>query len=62
MQFDTAVYDAGIRDKILFSVPTLSKEARQFAEYQRIKVIEAKDLIGCSSQTDVAARDLTVLN
>jgi CheY-like chemotaxis protein len=62
MQFDTAVYDAGIRDKILFSVPTLSKEARQFAEYQRIKVIEAKDLIGCSSQTDVAARDVTVLN
>jgi DNA-binding NarL/FixJ family response regulator len=43
MQFDTAAYDAGIRDKILFSVPALSKEARQFAEYQRIKILEAKD-------------------
>lgn len=46
MQFDTAAYDVNIRDKVLISVPALSKEARQFAEYQRIKIIEAKDLRG----------------
>jgi CheY-like chemotaxis protein len=45
MQFDTAAYDVGIRDKIVVSVPTLSKEASQFAQYQRIKIIKAKELI-----------------
>ena len=44
IQFDTAAYDARIRDKIVISVTGLSKEAGQFAEYQRIKVLEAKDL------------------
>jgi hypothetical protein len=43
IQFDTAAYDSGIRDKIIISVPGLSKEAKQFAEYQRIKVMEAKN-------------------
>jgi CheY-like chemotaxis protein len=65
MQFDTAAYDASIRDKVLFSVPPLSKEARQFAEYQRIKIIEANDLTGFSSryEADDAALDLnSVLN
>jgi CheY-like chemotaxis protein len=63
MQFDTAAYDARIRDKVLISVPTLSKEARQFAEYQRIKIIEAKDLNGFANlgTTDNAARDLGAL-
>jgi CheY-like chemotaxis protein len=63
MQFDTAAYDASIRDKVLISVPALSKEARQFAEYQRIKILEAKDLTGFSTRpvADNAARDLSAL-
>ncbi len=42
--FDSATYDVGIRDKVIISVPKLSKEDRQFADYQRIKILEAKDL------------------
>jgi general secretion pathway protein E len=63
MQFDTAAYDANIRDKVLVSVPALTKEARQFAEYQHIKILEAKDLADFSSryEADNAARDLGVL-
>ncbi|MHB8105787.1 MAG: TackOD1 domain-containing metal-binding protein, partial [Dehalococcoidales bacterium] len=62
MQFDTAAYDANIRDKVLISVPVLSKEARQFAEYQRIKIIEAKDLTGFSNLNPAdSAADLNVL-
>jgi hypothetical protein len=63
MQFDTAAYDANIRDKVLVSVPALTKEARQFAEYQHIKILEAKDLADFSSRYEVdnAARDLGVL-
>ncbi len=52
MQFDSAAYDAGIRDKVLISVPVLSKEARQFAEYQHIKILEAKDLTGFTSRQE----------
>jgi CheY-like chemotaxis protein len=44
IKFDAAAYDAHIRDKIVISVPRLSKEARQFAEYQRIRVLEANEL------------------
>ena len=63
MQFDTAAYDASIRDKVLVSVSALSKEAKQFAEYQRIKILEAKDLADFSSRHEAgnAARDLSVL-
>lgn len=38
--FDTRAYDASIHDKAILVYPRLSIEARQFAEYQRIKVIE----------------------
>lgn len=38
--FDTRAYDANIHDKAVLVYPRLSTEARQFAEYQRIKVIE----------------------
>jgi hypothetical protein len=48
--FDSATYDVGIRDKVIISVPKLSKEDRQFADYQRIKVLEAKDLAEFSKQ------------
>lgn len=53
MQFDSAAYDAGIRDKILVSIPVLSKEARQFAEYQRIKNLEAKELVEFSTRPEI---------
>ena len=51
VQFDTAAYDAGITDKIIICIPQLSQAARQFAEYQGIKVLETKDLIEFSSQS-----------
>jgi len=42
--FDDKTYDIGIRDKVFIAVPGLTREARQFAERQRIKVFEAKEL------------------
>jgi len=51
VQFDTAAYDAGITDKIIISIPQLNQAAKQFAEYQRIKVLEAKDLIELSGHS-----------
>jgi hypothetical protein len=50
VQFDTAAYDAGITDKVIITIPGLGKAAKQFAEYQHIKILEAKDLIELSSQ------------
>ncbi len=50
IKFDSAAYDAGIRDKLIISVPKLSGEARQFADYQRIKILETKDLTDFSRQ------------
>ena len=41
--YDTKVYDIGIHDKILLVSPALSGEARQFAEQQKIKVIEVSN-------------------
>ena len=42
--FDDRAYDAGIMDKVLIAVPGLSKEAKQFAERQGIKVFEVGQL------------------
>jgi hypothetical protein len=42
--FDDKTYDIGIRDKVFIAVPGLTQEARQFAERQRIKVFEAREL------------------
>ena len=50
VQFDSAAYDAGITDKVIITIPKLGKAARQFAEYQKIKVLEAKDLIEFSDE------------
>jgi CheY-like chemotaxis protein len=63
IKFDAAAYDAHIRDKIIISVPRLSKEARQFADYQRIKVLEAKELAAFSGryEADDAARRFSAL-
>ena len=41
--FDARAYDVGIHDKLLLVFPRLSHEARQFAQYQKIKVIEVDD-------------------
>ncbi len=42
--FDNKAYDIGILDKVFIAVPALAKEARQFAQRQRIKVFEAAGL------------------
>jgi hypothetical protein len=44
LDFDVKAYDSGIHDKILIIIPELSEEARKFASYQGIKVLEPKDL------------------
>ena len=38
--FDTKAYDVGIDNKAILVSPKLSPEARQFAQHQRIKVLE----------------------
>lgn len=38
--FDTKAYDAGVDAKIIVVSPGLSSEARQFAQHQRIRVLE----------------------
>jgi predicted RNA-binding Zn-ribbon protein involved in translation (DUF1610 family) len=42
--FDDKAYDLGINDKVLLVSPRLSAEAKQFAQRQRIKILEGKDL------------------
>jgi general secretion pathway protein E len=42
--FDDSAYDAGIMDKVLIAVPSLTDEAMQFARRQGIKVFEVKQL------------------
>ena len=42
--FDDKTYDIGIRDKVFIAVPGLTREARQFAERQHMKVFEVKEL------------------
>jgi len=44
LDFDVKAYDSGIHDKVLIVIPELGEEARKFASYQRIKVLEPKDL------------------
>ncbi len=42
--FDDKAYDIGIQDKVFVAIPGLTKEARQFAHRQRIRVFETKEL------------------
>jgi hypothetical protein len=42
--FDDKAYDSGLLDKVFIAVPRLSREARQFAQRQRIKVFEVAEL------------------
>ena len=39
--FDTKAYEAGVDDKVIVVSPRLSPEANQFAQHQRIRVLEA---------------------
>jgi len=43
-QFDAKAFDSGIRHKVFVAMPEMSPRAKQFAEQQRIRVFEAKDL------------------
>ena len=45
-RFDNKVYDLGIQDKILLTLPGLNNEAKQFAQRQRIKTFNARELEG----------------
>ena len=40
--FDDKAYDIGIQDKVFIASPGLSREAKQFAERQRIRVFEVR--------------------
>jgi len=42
--FANKAYDTGITDRVLIAVPEISAEAKQFANKQRIKIIEAKKI------------------
>jgi len=42
--FDDKAYDAGILDKVFVAVPGLTREARQFAKRQGIRVFEVEQL------------------
>jgi hypothetical protein len=44
LDFDVKAYDSGFHDKVMIIVPELGEEAEKFASYQRIKVLEPKDL------------------
>ena len=44
LEFDVKSYDSGIHDKVLIVIPGLGEESEKFANYQRIKVLEPKDL------------------
>jgi hypothetical protein len=44
LDFDVKAYDSGIHDKIMIIIPGLGEEAEKFASYQRINVVEPKDL------------------
>jgi hypothetical protein len=44
LDFDVKAYDSGIHNKILLIIPELGEEAKKFASYQKIKVLEPKDL------------------
>lgn len=43
-RFDNKAYDLGIHDKVMLAVPGLNSEARQFAQRQRMKILDAKEL------------------
>lgn len=42
--FDDKAYDIGILDKVFIAIPGLTREAAQFAQRQKIRVFEVKEL------------------
>jgi hypothetical protein len=44
MDFDVKAFDSGFHDKVLIIIPELGEEARKFASYHGIKVLEPNDL------------------
>jgi len=44
LDFDVKAYDSSIHDKVMITIPGLGEEAAKFASYQRIKVLDPKDL------------------
>ena len=44
LDFDVKAYDSGIHDKLLIIIPELGEEARKFATFQRIRVLEPRDM------------------
>jgi predicted RNA-binding Zn-ribbon protein involved in translation (DUF1610 family) len=58
LDFDVKAYDSGIHDKVLIVIPELSEEARKFATYQRMKVLEPKDLEILLISHPQAAKDM----
>jgi len=49
--FDDKAYDAGILDKVFIAVPGLTREAKQFAERQRMRVFEVGQLESARGQS-----------
>ena len=43
MDFDVKAFDSGFHDKVLIIIPGLGEEARKFASYHGMKVLEPKD-------------------
>jgi hypothetical protein len=44
VQYDAAAYDTGITNKVFVAIPCLDIHAKQFAEYQHIKVLEKQEM------------------
>jgi general secretion pathway protein E len=43
-QFDSAAYDAGIRNKAFLGIPKVTTQAKQIARQQKIEILEWQDL------------------
>ena len=49
--FANKAYDVGIKDRVLFVIPSLHPETKRLAEKQRIKVIDEESLEKLETQT-----------
>jgi general secretion pathway protein E len=56
--FDTKAYDAGIDDKFIVVSPSLSPEAKQFAQHQRIRILEPRHKPQTTSATKQAPTEV----
>ncbi len=51
--FDTKAYDCGVDDKVIVVSPGLTAEARQFAQHQRIRVLEHNEKLSARAAAAV---------